>query len=119
MGRIKRIQGDDVLEGLALAIVRELEKERIDKATATLIAVSITQHMRIYLGGQTVYFPKAAEKIRSLRDNEIFKAFDGTNYQALALQYKLSEMRIRQIIDRAVKAERSRRRAEQQSGVIQ
>ncbi len=105
-----RIHGDDVLEGLALAIASELEKERVGKAVATSIAVSITQQMRVHLGGQTVYFPKATGAARGVRDHEIFKAFDGTNYQALAMQYQLSEMRIRQIIDRAIQLDRAQRR---------
>lgn len=40
----------------------------------------------------------------------IFKAFDGTNYQALAMQYQLTEMRIRQIVGRAILVERRRYR---------
>lgn len=106
----QNISGDDVFEGLALAVASELEKEKIAKDVAILIAVQVTQQMRLHLGGQTVYFPKSWAATKNARDQEIFKAFDGTNYQALAMQYQLTEMRIRQIVGRAIQVDRERRR---------
>lgn len=69
----QNISGDDVFEGLALAIARELEKEQIAKDVAMLMAVQVTQQMRVHLGGQTVYFPKSWAATKNARDQENFQ----------------------------------------------
>lgn len=104
-----RIKCEDVLEGMAIVIANELERLKINKEESTRIAVSVTNQMRSYLGGQSVYFPKDVITNKSYRDQEIFKAFDGTNYQELAIKHELSEMRIRQIVSRAVRINRAKR----------
>lgn len=105
---MSRIYDDDVLEQLALLIQAELTAKKVDTESATLISVEITQRIRFLLGGQVIYFKKNPPHKRNERDETIFAAFDGTNYQALSMQYQLSEMRVRQIIE--TRREKDRRR---------
>lgn len=51
-------------------------------------------------GGTHQYFPKLESALRSARDKLIRKEFTGTNYKELALKYGLTEMWIREIVDR-------------------
>ena len=50
-------------------------------------------------GGQDLYIPKLESLERSGRDREIRARFDGGNYRALAVQFRLSERQIRKIIN--------------------
>lgn len=50
-------------------------------------------------GGQCLYIPKPESLEREARDREIRSRFNGGNYRALALQYRLSERQIRKIIN--------------------
>lgn len=50
-------------------------------------------------GGQSLYIPKLDSLERCGRDREIRARFDGGNYRALAVQFRLSERQIRKIIN--------------------
>lgn len=50
-------------------------------------------------GGQTLYVPKMETLEREGRDREIRSLFNGGNYRALAIQFRLSERQIRKIIN--------------------
>ena len=49
-------------------------------------------------GGQTLYVPMMKTLELEGRDREIRSLFNGGNYRALAIQYRLSERQIRKII---------------------
>lgn len=49
-------------------------------------------------GGQTLYVPMMKTLEKEGRDREIRSLFNGGNYRALAIQYRLSERQIRKII---------------------
>ena len=51
------------------------------------------------IGGTQVYFPKPDSIRRAVRDRQIWHQFTGTNYDALAIQYKLTTQQIRNIIN--------------------
>lgn len=50
-------------------------------------------------GGQSLYVPKIETLEREGRDREIRARFNGGNYRAIAVQYRLSERQIRKIIN--------------------
>ena len=50
-------------------------------------------------GGQNLYVPKMETLEREGRDREIRSLFNGGNYRALAIQFRLSERQIRKIIN--------------------
>ena len=50
-------------------------------------------------GGMTLYLPKVDSIYRNPRDREIRMRFDGGNYRALSVQFRLSERQIRKIIN--------------------
>lgn len=52
-------------------------------------------------GGQSLYVPKLESLQRDGRDREIRARFNGSNYRALAIQFKLSERQVRKIINGA------------------
>lgn len=101
-----RLTGDDVLEQIGASIGKALVDHKVAEEAATNISVSVTQELRMLMGGQTVYFPKAITAIKEKRDKEIFWEFDGCNYQALAMKHGVSEMRIRQIIEKMTEIRR-------------
>ena len=50
-------------------------------------------------GGQSLYVPKMESLEREARDRDIRARFDGGNYRALGVQFRLSERQIRKIIN--------------------
>jgi len=50
-------------------------------------------------GGQCLYIPKTESLEREARDRDIRARFDGGNYRALGVQFRLSERQIRKIIN--------------------
>lgn len=50
-------------------------------------------------GGQSLYLPKLDSLEREGRDRQIRALFNGCNYRALALQFRLSERQVRKIIN--------------------
>ena len=55
--------------------------------------------LTLLCGGQTLYIPKRESLERCARDRDIRARFDGSNYRALATQFRLSERQIRKIIN--------------------
>ena len=49
--------------------------------------------------GQNLYIPKWESLERNARDRDIRAHFNGGNYRALAVQFRLSERQIRKIIN--------------------
>lgn len=56
------------------------------------------QHLATEVGGQAIYFAKGVSMHLSARDREMCGRFRG-DYKALAREYGLTEMRVRQIVD--------------------
>jgi Mor family transcriptional regulator len=50
-------------------------------------------------GGLNLYIPKLESLKRGSRDREIRARFNGSNYRALAAQFRLSERQVRKIIN--------------------
>lgn len=50
-------------------------------------------------GGQDLYIPKLESLERGPRDRDIRARFNGGNYRALGIQFRLSERQIRKIIN--------------------
>jgi len=63
------------------------------------LAFRATEAVRRAHGGFSHYFGKGLAYELSVRDREIYRRFSGDNYDALAREYDLTEMRIRQIIN--------------------
>lgn len=52
------------------------------------------------IGGMSVYIPKAETVVAAARNRLIGLEFDGSNYDALAKKYDISEIWVRQIINK-------------------
>ena len=57
------------------------------------------QHLAAQKGGCTFYLPRSVAVHLTARDRELCSKFKGNNYYALAREYDLTEMRVRQIVD--------------------
>lgn len=60
------------------------------------------------MGGKVLYFPRATVFKNFVRDQQIYKEFNGTNYKALCDKYDVSEPRIYQIIQEQRELRRSK-----------
>ena len=63
------------------------------------IGMEAFTQLTLLCGGQSLYIPKRESLERSARDRDIRARFDGGNYRALAVQFRLSERQIRKIIN--------------------
>lgn len=79
--------------GVANAVPREL---------LGLAACAVMFQVAHVLGGATFYIPKIDQLQRVWRERHISANFNGRNYAQLARKHGLSEMRVRQILDRSL-----------------
>ena len=62
------------------------------------LALAQLQHLAAHMGGSAVYLAKGVAVHLTARDREMCARFRGNNYFALAREYGLTEMRVRQIV---------------------
>lgn len=96
-----------LLEEDNLLVVEEDGTER--RHQLALVALRQTDRLSQDLGGGNFYMHKATSYRLTQRDREMCQRFNGRNYSALAREYELSEMRVRQIVDAWQKEEFARR----------
>lgn len=84
---------------------------KLDHQPAAEAAFAIAEAIRTEVGGAYEYIPKGQTWLLSRRDREIYADFHGDNYRQLARKHHLSEMRIRQIVERCRAADIKARQA--------
>lgn len=62
-------------------------------------ALSMVESMAKEFGGTTIYVPLGLSILYKQRDNKINTEFTGNNHRQLAQKFKITEMRIRQILN--------------------
>ena len=100
----------DLLEQIGQVVFRRLTKHAV-AADATSLAFEITEAIRAEIGGVQQYIPRGLSYALSLRDAQIWNEFAGDNYQELAHKYDLTEMQVRNIINRARRREMAARQS--------
>ena len=60
---------------------------------AEAIGLEAFTQLTLLCGGQSLYIPKRESLERNARDRDIRARFNGCNYRALAVQFRLSERR--------------------------
>lgn len=99
------------LAAIAAIVAEELQKRlAIDAASANEIALMATERVRAEWGGAARYLPKGQAVDIDRRNWEMYAKFRGS-YEEIAREYKLTEQRVRQIIDECIEEERRRRQA--------
>jgi Mor family transcriptional regulator len=86
-----------------------MARARLAHQEAAEIALDVAEHVRKNIGGVATYIPRGLSYELSLRDRQIWSEFKGDNHAELARKYDMTEMRVRQIIDRAARADRAAR----------
>ena len=89
-----------------------LTSANIQPQEAGVLAMRIAEAVRHEFGGTTPYWPKNYNPQLLQRDKELYARFNGHNYHELAKIYGLSEMRVRQIIERCRAADRTARQTD-------
>lgn len=70
---------------------------------ARLFGIEMALAFSKHFGGLNIYFPQIENLMRKKRDENICREFDGSNYRELARKYKLSDIHIRKIVNKARK----------------
>ncbi|MDE5557863.1 MAG: DNA-binding protein [Ruminococcus sp.] len=68
------------------------------KELADVIGVEAYKKLVQHFGGSYIYIRKPDTVVRSERNAEICRKFNGSNYCQLAVEYQLTENRIRSIV---------------------
>lgn len=89
--------------------VAELPVSETRLSELALLALRQTERLSAELGGMNFYLNKGVRYRASLRDREMFEKFNGRNYDELAHDYGLTQMRVRQIISAMMADEIGRR----------
>lgn len=90
------VEDEEAVEKLGLPRLAELAIGQLDRAS-------------VEIGGSSFYFPRGITSKLSARDREIVSKWKGWNKRQLAREYKLSDMRIDQILNAWRKEEVARR----------
>lgn len=102
----------EVLADIARTIHERLMEDprvKLPHAIAAEVAMSVAEHVRKNIGGVATYIPRGLSYELTLRDREMWAEFKGDNYSALARKYDITEMRARQIITQAMRADKALR----------
>lgn len=102
----------EVLADIARTIHERLMDDpriRLPHPIAAEVAMSVAEHVRKNIGGVATYIPRGMSYELTLRDREIWNDFRGDNYHELARKYDITEMRARQIIALATRADKAAR----------
>lgn len=107
---------DDTYPEVLADIAREIHMQlmnhplvKLPHPIAAEVALGVAEKVRHNIGGVAVYIPRGRDYELSLRDKQMWADFKGDNYGELARKYEKSEMRIRQIMERIGKCEKSKR----------
>ena len=68
---------------------------------AEIIGVEATVHLARVYAGTSVYFPKLERALMTLRNQAIYREYNGRNVRLLARRWGLSARHVRQIISLA------------------
>ena len=68
------------------------------KELAKIIGLEAYKKLIQHFGGSYIYIIKPDTVVRSERNAEICRKFNGSNYNQLAMEYNLTENRIRSIL---------------------
>lgn len=74
-----------------------------DQAFHGVLKSFLVTHLRAVVGGEKVYIAKAPKSQRLNRDQMIRQEFTGANHGQLAVEYGITERRVRQIVARPAK----------------
>lgn len=99
----------ELLEHIGQLIYRDLIERGVHPKIAEDLALQVGDSICAEVGGTQLYIPRAIAYRLSQRDTTIFNEFRGDNYHQLARKWGLSEMQIRNIINRCIEDERRRR----------
>jgi Mor family transcriptional regulator len=89
------------LEHMGQIIGQELMKMGFHSDEANSKAFVICEAIREELGGGPVYIHRGQEYVLSMREEKMWAEFKGDNYHELARRYDLSEMQVRNVINKA------------------
>jgi len=93
-----------VLESLANITAEEIQSSTgMEQAKARKFGETVAAKFAHAEGGAMIYIPRGMAEKRFVRDLEIKAKFNGQNYGELAQAYKITEMRVRQILARKPK----------------
>lgn len=76
---------------------------------AAEVAMDVAEHVRKNIGGVATYIPRGMSYELTQRDRQMWADFKGDNHSELARKYDMTEMRVRQIIGLAMKADKAAR----------
>lgn len=102
----------EVLADIARTIHHRLMLDpriKLEHPIAAEVALEVAEHVRKNIGGVATYIPRGMSYELTLRDRQMWQDFKGDNYAELARKYDMTEMRVRQIIAQALKADRAAR----------
>jgi Mor family transcriptional regulator len=103
-------KGSELLLDLAQQVASTLAHSiSVDEETAQALGRKIAHHMAAHWGGQNLYFPMGLRYRCSVRDEQIYQEFNGSNHSALARKYGVSLQWIYQILKIQHQAQRLRR----------
>lgn len=77
--------------------IDELDGEQ--REIAECVGIDGYRKLVMHFGGTSVYIQKEERLLKNQRDRKIFEMFNGSNHKELARLFRLSENRIREIIN--------------------
>ncbi len=104
--------GQALLLELAGLVEHQVAMAGLDPERARAIGEAVIDQVRDQFGGQIVYINKGISEATRRRWEEIWRRFDGTNHNALAVEFGLGVQQLYKIIAHMRAVERKRRQGQ-------
>lgn len=101
----------EMLVDIAEQVEERLVAIGYDHDEATRLGWEVARHLNEFWGGGVLYICKGVHYEIALRDQEIFRRFNGENHDWLATTYDLTVQHVYRIVKRVGAAERAKRQA--------
>lgn len=101
----------EILIDLAEQVEERLAAIGLERELAATHGRAVAQHVQAFWGSGQLYLCKGTLYELSLRDQEIFRRFNGENHEWLAREYDLTLQHVYRIVKRVGESERAKRQA--------
>ena len=102
----------EMLVDIAEQVEERLVAIGTDHPEASRFGWEVARHLNEFWGGGVLYICKGVHYEISLRDQEIYRRFNGENHDWLATTYDLTVQHVYRIVKRVGAAERAKRQAQ-------
>lgn len=111
------VKRNALLEDVVRVAAAQMVEHEVPENVAAIAAHALADHLSDYWGGQVIVFPRDYLYKLAKLELEIYRKFDGHNYDELARAYGMTDRGVRKLISR-VRAKLAKQRPNNQGDLL-